>query len=60
MDEVRGVSVIFYPPFNSCEAELAEDHFTTLNWDRDYHFTVGKIDPNAPKEDEGTEQIQNL
>ena len=52
MDEVRGVSVIFYPPYNCCEAYEAAEHFKLFDWDRDYHYTIGKIDPNAPEEDE--------
>ena len=52
MDEVKGVSVIFYPPYHSCEAYEANEHFKLFNWDRDYHFTIGKIDPNAPEEEE--------
>ena len=43
MDEVKGVSLIFYPPYNSCEAGNAEEHFKLFNWDRNYHFTIGKI-----------------
>ena len=55
MDEVRGVSVIFYPPYNSCEAYEATDHFSSLNWDRNYHYTIGKIDPNKPENAEPEE-----
>jgi murein DD-endopeptidase MepM/ murein hydrolase activator NlpD/beta-lactamase superfamily II metal-dependent hydrolase/3D (Asp-Asp-Asp) domain-containing protein len=52
MDEVRGVSVIFYPPYNSCETYEATDHFASLNWNRNYHYTIGKIDPNKPEDTE--------
>ena len=48
MDEVKGVTVIFYPPYHSCEAYEADEHFKLFNWDRTYHYTIGKIDPNAP------------
>ena len=52
MDEVKGVSLMFYPPFNSCEACDMEEHFKSLNWDRNYHYTIGKINPNAEPEPE--------
>jgi beta-lactamase superfamily II metal-dependent hydrolase/N-acetyl-anhydromuramyl-L-alanine amidase AmpD len=42
MDEVTGVSLIFYPPYNSCEAENRENHFTELKYDRTYHYVIGK------------------
>ena len=54
MDEVKGVTVVFYPPYHSCEAYEADEHFKLFNWDRTYHYTIGKIDPNAPEEDETT------
>lgn len=52
MDEVKGVTVVFYPPYHSCEAYEADEHFKLFNWDRTYHYTIGKIDPNAPEEEE--------
>ncbi len=55
MDEVKGVTVMFYPPYNCCEAYEAAEHFKLFGWDRDYHFTIGKIDPNAPEEEETPE-----
>ena len=42
MDEVTGVSLIFYPPYNSCEAENRENYFTELKYDRNYHYVIGK------------------
>ena len=42
MDEVKGVTVIYYPPYNACEASEMESHFKELNWDRDYHYIIGK------------------
>ena len=63
MDEVKGVTVIFYPPYHSCEAYEADEHFKLFNWDRTYHYTIGKIDPNAPEEEEtdpGEEDIEDI
>ena len=48
MDEVKGLSLIFYPPYNSCDATEAREHFALFNYDRDYHFIIGKGDPIEP------------
>jgi len=52
MDEVKGVTVIYYPPYNACEASEMENHFKELNWDRDYHYIIGKdgITSSVPEE----------
>ena len=50
MDEVKGVSLMFYPPYNSCEAYNMEEHFKTLDCDRNYHYIIGKINPNEGRE----------
>jgi beta-lactamase superfamily II metal-dependent hydrolase/N-acetylmuramoyl-L-alanine amidase CwlA/3D (Asp-Asp-Asp) domain-containing protein len=42
MDEVKGVTVIFYPPYNSCAPADVETHFKTFNWDRTYHYLISK------------------
>ena len=42
MDEVKGVSLIFYPPYNACEPGDMQNHFTTYNWDRNYHYIISK------------------
>ena len=58
MDEVRGVTLIFYPPYNSCEAYEAEEHFKIYNWDRTYHYSIGKSNPNpAPSGDNEVDDI---
>ena len=59
MDEVTGVSLIFYPPYNSCEAENRENYFTELKYDRTYHYVIGKgyesKTPEGGTEDEGSD-----
>ena len=61
MDEVTGVSLIFYPPYNSCEAENRENYFTELKYDRTYHYVIGKgyesQTPEGGTEDEGREDV---
>ncbi len=42
MDEVKGLTFIYYPPYNACEAGAVTDHFANFNYDRDYHFIIGK------------------
>ena len=32
MDEVKGLSLIFYPPYNSCDATEAREHFALFNY----------------------------
>lgn len=54
MDEVKGVTIVFYPPYHSCEAYEAEEHFKLFNWDRTYHYTIGRTNPNVPEEEETT------
>jgi hypothetical protein len=41
MDEVKGVTIIYYPPYNACETEDMLNHFKELNWDREYHYVIG-------------------
>ena len=53
MDEIKGVSISFYPPYHSCEAYEAEEHFKKYNWDRTYHYAIGRTNPNPKPEDEG-------
>ena len=47
MDEVRGVSIMFYPPYNACDTPDANAHFSNYNYDRNYHYFIGKADPNS-------------
>ena len=42
MDEITGVTVVYYPPYNACETEDMLNHFKELNWDREYHYVIGK------------------
>jgi hypothetical protein len=42
MDEVKGLTLIFYPPYNSCDGSEMETHFKTYNWDRTYHYVISK------------------
>jgi hypothetical protein len=49
MDEIKGVSISFYPPYHSCEAYEAEEHFKKYNWDRTYHYAIGRTNPNPPE-----------
>ena len=42
MDEVKGVTIAFYPPYHCCESSNVENHFATYNWDRTYHYLIGK------------------
>ena len=49
MDEVTGVTIVYYPPYNACEVADMDAHFKELNWDRDYHYVIGK--PGAVKQE---------
>ena len=51
MDEVRGVSIHYYPPYMSNDIEGMEDYFKSLNWPGTYHYLIGKIDPNRVQDD---------
>ena len=42
MCEVKGLSFTYYPPYTSCEISNKDNHFTSLNWDRTYHYTISK------------------
>ena len=42
MDEITGVTVVYYPPYNACETENMLNHFKEFNWDREYHYVIGK------------------
>ena len=54
MDEIKGVTIAFYPPYHCCEPYELEDHFSIYNWDRTYHYAIGRINPNpevSPKKE---------
>ena len=55
MDEVKGLTLIFYPPYNSCEGSEMETHFKTYNWDRTYHYVISKQGIVTPAGAGGTE-----
>ena len=67
MDEVKGVTIVYYPPYNACETEEMLDHFKELNWDSNYHFVIGKpgnisitpdnSTPENPDDPEGGEVV---
>ena len=60
MDEVKGLSLMYYPPYNCCESYKADEHFKLFNWDRTYHYTIGKIDPNAAKAEATSEVNEDV
>ena len=60
MDEVKGLSLMYYPPYNCCEAYKKDEHFNLFDWDRTYHYIVGKTDPNASKEKTISEASENI
>ena len=41
---------MYYPPYNCCEAYKKDDHFNLYQCPMDYHFMVGKVDPNSDVE----------
>ena len=47
MDEVKGLSIMYYPPYNSCELYNYTDYFTSLNNERTFHYGIGKVNPNT-------------
>ena len=55
MDEVKGLTLIFYPPYNSCEGSEMDSHFKSLNWDRTYHYVISKQGIVTPAGTGGTE-----
>ena len=55
MDEVRGVSIHYYPPYMANDIEGMEDYFKSLNWPGTYHYLIGKIDPNRAQNDNTTD-----
>ena len=42
MDEVKGVTLIYHPPYNTCETDQMTNRFQEYQWDATYHYVIGK------------------
>ena len=47
MDEVKGLALMFYPPYASCHLGNMEDHFKSIGYDRDFHYMIGPTSENC-------------
>ena len=59
MDEVKGVTLIYHPPYNTCETDQMLNRFQEYQWDATYHYVIGKpgVIVSAPEGgDEETEE----
>ena len=59
MDEVKGVVLIYHPPYNTCETDQMLNRFQEYQWGANYHYVIGKpgVIVSAPEGgDEETEE----
>ena len=49
MDEVKGLALMFYPPYASCHLGNMEDHFKSMGYDRNFHYMIGPTSDKADK-----------
>ena len=49
MDEVKGLALMFYPPYASCHLGNMEDHFKSLGYDRNFHYMIGPTSDKCEK-----------
>ena len=41
MDEVKGLALMYYPPYAGCNLDDAETHFANMGYDRKFHYMIG-------------------